>query len=146
MVLEGAGLVTRLLRVWRAVRSIGENPVPHMQARIAPSLPSPELAPACDSLFMLTEAVLGRPLVTGRCGSIGLSRDETAVLLMLRHWRAAGSVRTSAAVPHGLPEALRWAAFAVTRALDERFDLGDIGAAGAAGRCPFGGAGLERAA
>jgi hypothetical protein len=141
---EGEALVVRMLRFWRAARSIGENPLPHMQAQVAPFVPSPEFVSACDSLFSLTEAVVGRPLVTARCCSALPSRDEAAVLAVLRHAAAAGSIHTSWSVPHGLPEALRRAAFAVLRALTDRIDLGDPVAAPA--RCPFGTAALDQAA
>jgi hypothetical protein len=141
---EGEALVVRMLRRWCAARSIGENPLPHMQAQVAPLAHSPEFISACDSLFSLTEAVVGRPLVTARCCSALPSGDEAAVLAVLRHACAAGSVHTSWAVPHGLPEALRWAAFAVLRALTDRIDLGDSMAAPA--RCPFGTVALDQAA
>ncbi|OYW45810.1 MAG: hypothetical protein B7Z08_00015 [Sphingomonadales bacterium 32-68-7] len=141
---DGAALVTRMLRIWQAGRALGENPLPRMHEVSAPLVAAPEFVPACDSLFALTEAVLGRSLRPGRCCSRRLSRDEAAMLIMLQHAPEAGAVRTSAAVPHGLPAALRWAAFAVMRAL---------GAEGAAAveppplRCPFGGGPLlERAA
>ncbi len=141
---EGEALVVRMLRLWCASRSIGENPLPHMRAQVAPFVASPEFVPACDSLFGLTEAVIGRPLVTARCCSALPSGDEAAVLAVLRHASAAGSIHTSRAVPHGLPEVLRWAAFAVLRGLADRIELGD--AAAVPERCPFGAAALDRAA
>ena len=143
---EGESLVVRMLRLWCAARSIGEHPVPHMQAQAAPFFPSPEFVLACDSLFSLTEAAVGRTLATARCCSALPSGDEAAVLAVLRHAPAAGAIHTSRAVPHGLPEVLRWAAFAVLRALADRIDLGDPVAAPWPERCPFGSAALDRAA
>lgn len=134
---EGAGIVTRMLRIWHASRSIGENPLPLMQVQAAPIVVSPEFASACDSLFMLTEAVLGRSLVPARCCSPHSSRDERAVLAMLRHAPSAGTLRTNAAVPHGLPSALRWAAFAVLRTLGDRLEETDVDATTTPTRCPF---------
>lgn len=143
---QGEVLVVRMLRLWCAARSIAENPLPHMQAQVAPLLPSPEFVPACDSLFALTEAVVGRPLAAARCGSASLSGDESAMLAMLRHAPASGSIHTSWAVPHGLPAALRWAAFAVLRALDDRTCRRDATPAALPERCPFARAALDRAA
>lgn len=142
---DSEALVVRMLRLWRASRSVGENPRPHMQARLAPIGPSPELVPACDSLFMLTEAVLGRPLAAAGCFSAAFSDDEAAVLALLRHAPDCGTVRTGPAVPHGLPAALRWAAFAVLRALDDRV-VNDAVVPATPERCPFRRGSLVRAA
>ncbi len=137
---DGAALVARMLRVWRSARSIGENPLPHMLERSAPFEPGPEFVTACDSLFALTEAVLGRPLAPARCCSAALSGDEAALLVMLRHAPAAGSIETTRAVPHGLPAALQWAAFAVVRALGDTFATNrrDTLPEWTPEKCPFG--------
>lgn len=111
----------RLMRKWSAARASGENPLPPMQAMILPFEPSPDLALACSSLFDLVEAHLGRSLVPDCCCSQALSRDEEALLSLLRHAPEAGQPMTGAGIPHGLPGAIRWAAFAVIRALAATF-------------------------
>ena len=97
----------------------------------------PHFVAACDSLFGMTEAALERRLAPARCCSARLSRDEAAVLAVLRHAPVAGAVHTSRAVPHGLPETLRWSALEVLEALgaDPTVVSADIPAA----RCPFDG-------
>jgi hypothetical protein len=122
----GRLLFVRLLRKWSAARASGENPVPHMQAMVLPFDPSPDLALACASLFDLVQAHLGRILVPECCCSNALSRDEEALLGVLRHAPEAGNPIASAAIPHGLPGAIRWAAFAVRRALAASFGTDDL--------------------
>lgn len=117
----GTLIFIRLMRKWSAARASGENPHPPMQAMILPFEPSPDLALACASLFDLVEAHLGRPLVPDCCCSQSLSRDEEALLSLLRHAPEAGQPMTGGTVPHGLPGAIRWAAFAATRALAATF-------------------------
>ena len=136
---ECMALVPRMLRVWQAARCCDENPLPQMHARTAPFAVTPEFVPACDSLFALTEAVLRRRLIPARSCSAMLSRDEVAVMALLRCCPDAGTVQTSAVVPHGLPGALHWAAYAVRSALAETFDLADATptAAIVPQRCPF---------
>ncbi len=117
----GTLVFIRLMRKWAAARASGDNPLPHMQALVLPFDPSPELALACASLLDLIEAHLGRTLEPECCCSQALSRDEEAVLAVLRHAPDAGQPIAGASVPHGLPGAIRWAAFAVTRALAATF-------------------------
>ena len=141
----GRLVFVRLLRKWSAARASGENPLPHMLALTAPFGPSPDLTVACASLFDLVEAYLGRLLVPECCCSHALSRDEDALLGLLRYAPEAGLPLSSAAIPHGLPGAIRWASFAVTRALEAMFGeqgaLGDVEArATVAAVCPFGSA------
>ncbi|MEM1132111.1 MAG: hypothetical protein AAGH53_04175 [Pseudomonadota bacterium] len=112
-------IVVRLFRCWSAARVLGENPLPGMQKAIAFYSPAPELSSACESLFCLTEALLGRGLVAGHSCSSVLSRDERALLMLLRHAPQAGHIHTSRAIPHGLPTALQLAAWSVLRALGE---------------------------
>lgn len=112
----------RLFRLWAAARVAGENPLPHMNDAIGLFAPAPELAVACASLFDLVEANLGRRLVPECCCGREMSRDELALLGVLRHAPEAGLPLTRAAIPHGLPGAVRWAAFAVRRALVRSFD------------------------
>lgn len=141
---DEAALVTRMLRIWQAARAIGENPLPRMHEVSVPLVSAPDFVMACDSLFALTEAVLGRGLEPGRCCSNRLSRDEAALLCMLRYAPGAGPMRTSRAVPHGLPAALSWAAFAVVRALGGA--SGDGAVEPVPERCPFGAPAFDRAA
>lgn len=117
----GSLVFVRLFRLWAAAREAGENPVPHMQEVAALIGPVPELAVACASLFELTEGQLGRRLVPECCCSAALSRDEQALLGVLRHAPDVGQPLTSAAVPHGLPGAICWAAFAIRRSLGASF-------------------------
>lgn len=117
----GPLIFVRLFRLWAAAREEGENPLPPMQAKLRLLAPAPELAVACASLFELVEALLGRRLIPECCCSPAMSRDEQALLGVLRHAPTAGQPFASAAVPHGLPGAIRWAAFAVRRALGASF-------------------------
>lgn len=136
----GTLVFIRLMRKWAAARASGENPLPHMQALVLPFDPSPELTLACASLLDLIEAHLGRALVPECCCSQSLSLDEDAVLAVLRHAPEAGQPVVGASVPHGLPGAIRWAAFAVTRALATTFGATVEAAEAAppvATACPF---------
>jgi hypothetical protein len=117
----GPLIFVRLFRVWATARAEGENPLPPMQAKIRLLAPAPELTVACASLFELVEAHLGRALIPECCCNPATSRDEQALLGVLRHAPAAGQPFTSPAVPHGLPGAIGWAAFAVRRALGASF-------------------------
>jgi hypothetical protein len=132
----GPLVTVKLLRLWAAAREAGDNPLPHMQDAVAPFLPAPELAVACASLFELVEGQLGRRLVPECCCSAALSRDEQALLGVLRHAPEVGPLLTSAAVPHGLPGAICWAAFAVRRALGASFTVEGEPEPAPAG-CPF---------
>lgn len=131
----------RLFRLWSAARATGTNPLPPMNDTMALFAPAPELAIACASLFDLVEAHLERRLVSECCCSHDMSRDERALLGVLRHAPAAGLPLTRSAIPHGLPGAICWAAFAVRRALGrsfgEAFALGN-GEEEAPVTCPFG--------
>jgi hypothetical protein len=135
----GSLLLVRLFRLWAAARAEGENPLPHMQQSVWLQGSAPELTVACSSLFDLVEAHLGRPLVPECCCSTALSRDEQALRGVLRHAPEAGQPLTSTAVPHGLPGAICWAAFAVRRALGERSGpLFSAAAPVVPAACPFG--------
>ena len=133
----GPLVFVRLFRLWAAAREAGENPLPHMQDVIAMMGPSPNLAVACASLFELVESQLGRRLEPECCCSPALSRDEQALVGVLRHAPESGQPFTSAAVPHGLPGAIRWAAFAIRRALGTSF-AGGAEERAAPAVCPFG--------
>jgi hypothetical protein len=139
---KAADLVVALLRLWSHARRRHANPLPAMYARGLRAGAGQELVAACESCFLLTEACLGRRLIAGAAAAGpagGLTRDEAALLLMLRHAPAVGPACGSAAIPHGLPGALGWACFAVLRALGD-----DMAAApdrpdecGGARQCPF---------
>lgn len=117
----GPMIFVRQFRLWAAARAKGEHPLPHMQAAVSLFETAPELSVACASLFDLVEAQLERALAPECCCSPSLSRDERALLGILRHAPEAGQPLTSSAVPHGLPGAICWAAFAIRRALAETF-------------------------
>jgi hypothetical protein len=119
----GQAVFVKLFRTWSAARAMGENPLPHMQSCTLPFEPAPELVVACDSLFSLTIAHLGRDLVPECCCSRALSRDEAVLIGILRHALACGVAITSPAIPHGLPCAIRWAAVAILRALHDTFPV-----------------------
>ncbi len=131
----GVDLFIALFRLWSQARLRCANPLPDMYAHGARCGATAELVPACESCFVLTEACLGRPL--GRGGDEALSRDEQALLLMLLHAPSVGPVRGSESVPHGLPGALCWASFAVTRALGEAVAV-DMPPRLSDTQCPFG--------
>ena len=131
-------IFVRLFRLWSAARAGGGNPVPAMQESLGLFQPAPELALACASLFDLVEAHLGRPLVPECCCGRELSHDEKALLGVLRHAPEAGQPLASAAIPHGLPGAICWAAFAVRRALAASFgEMPEVPRAEAPRECPF---------
>jgi hypothetical protein len=133
----GSLVFVRLFRLWAAAREAGENPLPHMQDAARLIGPRPDLAVACASLFELVESQLGRRLVPECCCSPALSRDERALLGVLRHAPETELPFTSAAVPHGLPGAIRWAAFAIRRALGSSF-AGEAEEPELPVVCPFG--------
>jgi hypothetical protein len=122
-----------LLRVWSRARRRGRNPLPEMTAALAGHDTSPELAPACHSLFELTEASLGRRLSAGLPASDTLRPDELALLALLDAAPTAGTMLTGARLPHGLPGAVQWAANAVIREIGGPLDLGVT-----CRQCPFG--------
>ena len=129
----GSLIFIRLFRLWAAARAEQENPLPHMQDASWLYASAPELAVACASLFDLVEAHLHRPLVPECCCSAALSRDEEALLGVLRHAPEAGQPLTAPPTPPGLPGAICWAAFAIRRALGS----GAGGEGEAPTRCPF---------
>ncbi|MBO9519057.1 MAG: hypothetical protein J7493_13405 [Porphyrobacter sp.] len=136
----GPMIFVRQFRLWVAARAKGEHPLPHMQSAVSLFETAPELSVACASLFDMVEAQLERPLQPECCCSPAFSRDERALLGILRHAPEAGQPLTSSAVPHGLPGAICWAAFAVRRAMAETF-TDQFGAPDADGshpaQCPF---------
>ncbi len=102
---------------------MGVNPLPAM-LKMARDQFDCTLVPACDSYFALSEACLGRQLAVSANGprdvplDITLTADERALLTALRHCPLPSeAVRMAPGIPHGLPGALCWAAYAVRRAL-----------------------------
>jgi len=145
---HGAGQVIALFRIWRAAMDEGRNPLPALFAALGSTATNAELAPACDSFFALTQACLGRALLAGAAQSSELSPDEQGLLDTLRHVPPPAGGQASAAIPHGLPGALQWAAMAVLRAMDgsaladlaatEGFaGMHDLAGGTVPGACPF---------
>jgi hypothetical protein len=116
---DNIGLLPAMLRTWSAAREIGENPLPHMTRKAGTLCPSPEVAVACASLFALAEAVMGRVLVPECCCSKALSRDEYALLTLLRSGPDARTIQEGRGDMPGLVEALCWAMIGVRRALQQ---------------------------
>lgn len=94
-------------------------------------------AVACDSLFALVEAHLGRALMPECCCSRALTSDEAALLGLLYYAGSGGGVMTDAAVPHGLSGAICWAARAVRRELGFSSATGRPPPPVDATHCPF---------
>lgn len=122
----------RLARRYAASRSTGGPVLPPLVALAERLGATAEGAVAAASLFELTEAVLGRPLRTGRSCDPQPSADERALSLLLAHAPRAGPVHTTRAVPHGLPGVLVWAATCVRLALGAPAKPDGVPAA-----CPF---------
>ncbi|KHL25847.1 hypothetical protein PK98_04385 [Croceibacterium mercuriale] len=120
----GEQTLVALFRLWQRHRGDGVNPLPAMAALATlhgmPADGSVQLAVACDSFLALTEACLDRPLQPGidAAGSV----DERALLVTLRQMPVLEAIGPSLALPHGLPGALQWAAFAVLRWVDVSTD------------------------
>lgn len=74
---------------------------------------------ALASVFQLTEAVLGRPLVVESCCSRRLSGDERAVIRLLGSRMPTIPGTATPDIPHGLPGALAWAVLSVRRLCGE---------------------------
>lgn len=132
---EAAAMVIRLLRERAAC---GEQQVTSNggeQRNLGESDSDDRILEHHELFVAMLEMVVGRPLERNPSNGAVLSRDEAALLAVLRHAQTAGPIHTSVTVPHGLPEPLRWAAMNLSRALGLRGDQGpsDIIAA----RCPF---------
>ena len=103
---------------------------------LSAELNAPLMLPvALESLFQLTESCLGRPLEAECCYSTECSSDERAILLLIAHAPGSGTTASSAAVPHGLPGALIWAATSVRAIIAD--DLGPTGLSENCPVCPF---------
>lgn len=125
--------IVRLMRRWAAEGREGHRRLAGFVAFAGTIGVQPVAAVAIASLFQLTEACLGRPLVAECCCSRRLSRDEHAVLLMLTTAPAAHPHQSFPQIPHGLPGALLWAIESV------RTLTGDLAAPARTPipRCPF---------
>ena len=133
-------VTVRLLRRWAAARDAEQPPLPSM-VRLAGDLGmGPQVAVALASMFQLTEACLGRPLVAECCCSTETGPDEQALLMMLAVAPEPGQPGATSAIPHGLPGALAWAIASVRRLVG---DEAALAVAKHPGRCPFmGGEGM----
>ena len=126
----------RLLRRWAAARDAEQLPLPSL-VRLAGELGmGPQAAVALASMFQLTEACLGRPLVAECCCSAETGPDEQALLMMLALAPEPGHPGATPAIPHGLPGALAWAIASVRRLVG---DEAGLAVAPRPGRCPFAG-------
>lgn len=132
LLVRQAGALISLFRIWARARDMRRNPLPDMSAALAGQDTSPELAPACHSLFELTEACIGRKLAPAGMAAQDLSADELALLALVEAAPKAGTLLTEPQVPHGLPGALQWAASAATRAIGGPLDFGTR-----CSSCPF---------
>ena len=129
-------VIVRLFRRWVAARAQGQSMIVSLSA-LGTELNAPLMLPvALDSLFQLTEFCLGRPLRAECCCSTACSSDERAILLLIAHGPDADRVSPSAAVPHGLPGALVWAATSVRVIIAD--ELGPTRASENCRICPFG--------
>lgn len=128
-------MIVRLVRRWVAARSEGLATASSLVSLAQELSVDPVVAVALDSLLHLTEACLGRPLRAECCCSAEAGPDELAVLQLIRAARAPDPVLATAAMPHGLPGALAWAAASLARLMGEGLAAGD---ARAPRGCPFG--------
>jgi hypothetical protein len=129
----GSHRIIRLLRRWAAGAELGPARLPSLVRLGARIGVQPEAAVALASMFQLTEACLGRPLVAECCCSPRLSRDERATLLMLATAAPAHPHQADPAVPHGLPGALLWAVASARKLLG----LDTLIAMARPRQCPF---------
>src|SRR5687768_1249442 len=113
-----SGLIAvRLLRRWVAIRDMGQAQLPGLVEFGTRLGVSPQVAIALASLFQLTEATLGRPLIAERCCRGILGRDERAILLLLASLPGPPAPSAPPAIPHGISGALAWAVISVRRLL-----------------------------
>ena len=127
----GEFLVVRMLRRWAACRIEGSDALPSLIDLGADLGAPPPLAMALQSLFHLTEACLGRDLNTACVCDTSLTRDELAVLQLVR---VANPARLATrAVPHGLPGVLAWTA-ATTRLM---LQIDSVLSGSGSSACPF---------
>ncbi len=116
-VTDGERAVVRLLRHYCAMRdhdSEGTGLSRLVALGQSLRLPAPGIV-ALESVFQLTEAVLGRRLVAECCCSRCLSGDERAVIRLLGSRMPTLPGTATPDIPHGLPGALAWAVLSVRR-------------------------------
>lgn len=112
---DGEFVVIRLLRHYRGVhhRDEDDGALASLVALGQNLRLPPAGSVALASYFQLTEAVLGRSLVTECCCSCNYSTDERAVIRLLGvplpRMIGTGTIE----MPHGLPGALAWAILSV---------------------------------
>lgn len=112
-------MTIRLIRRWVTAQAVEESPLRHVLELTTKMGQPPQLAAALHSLLQLTESCLGRALHIGCCCSKVITPDERAVLLMIAVAPSTGLPLADAAIPHGLPGALKWAAATVRRVFGE---------------------------
>lgn len=128
-------VIVRLFRRWVAARAEGRNTMVSLSV-LGAELNAPLMLPvALDSLFQLTESCLGRALQAECCCSTECSPDERAILLLIALAPGAGTTASSAAVRHGLPGALVWAATSVRTIIAD--ELGPTDLSENCPVCPF---------
>lgn len=105
--------IVAVLRAYAGARGTGAPLLPRLIGFAAEQGLGETATVALASVFELTEACLGRPLLTG--DGARTSADEEGVLLLLASAGDVGSHCGSRAVPHGMPGALAWAARSAVR-------------------------------
>lgn len=134
--MRGDRIVVQLLRRYAASCDIGEQVLPPMVEVGSRFGLTGSAVVAFASVFEITEACLGRRLVTSCCSERALGSDERAVLQLFACAGDAGPVHTTRTVPHGLPGVLVWAVASANRLW--KSDNSDRDFQRAADRCPFG--------
>lgn len=107
----------QMFRRWAAAREAQVDSRPGMAELFCGPGTAIMAAVACDSLFALVEAQLGRGLVPGRCCDQAPAPDEAALIGLLHHCGNVSGIAATTTIPHGLPGAICWAAHAVRREL-----------------------------
>lgn len=111
---EGELTVVRLLRHYCGAREDDDGTALSRLVALRQTLRLPPAgAVALVSVFQLTEAVLGRRLVTEYCCSRNLSADERAVIRVFGSPMPIASGTGTVDIPHGLSGALAWAVLSV---------------------------------
>ncbi len=112
---DGERVVVRLLRHYRGIhdRDEGDGALASLVALGQNLRLPPAGSVALASFFQLTEAVLGRSLVTECCCSCDYSADERAVIRLLGVPMPRMAGTGTIEIPHGLPGALLWAILSV---------------------------------
>lgn len=133
---DGDLAIVRMLRHFCATRDQGSD-ASDLSCLVAlgQSLRLPPVGcVALASVFQLTEAVLGRRLVTECCCSRCLSGDERAVLHLIGSPLSTTPGTATPEIPHGLQGALTWAILSFRRLCG---DIVPMRTALAHDGCPF---------